>query len=272
MTGRVEGKVAFITGAARGQGRSHAIRLAQEGADIIAVDICKQIATVPYPMATPEDLEATVKAVEELDRRIFAREADVRDEAGLKAAFEEGVAELGPVDIVLANAGIAPMSLHEEHDAWQDVIDVNLSGVFNTVEIAIPSMIERGKGGAIVLTSSTAGINGIAGPTRGGLGYTAAKHGVVGLMRSYANNLAPHSIRVNSVHPTGVNTPMVVNEVMQEWLQSDPTLGQAMANALPVGMVEPVDISNAILWLVSDEARYVTGVTLPVDAGFTNKK
>jgi SDR family mycofactocin-dependent oxidoreductase len=272
MTGRLEGKVAFITGAARGQGRSHAVRLAQEGADIIAVDICKQIATVPYPMATPEDLEATVKAVEELDRRIFAREADVRDEAGLKAAFEEGVAELGPVDIVLANAGIAPMSMHEEHDAWQDVIDVNLTGVFNTVEIAIPAMIERGKGGAIVLTSSTAGINGIGGPTRGGLGYTAAKHGIVGLMRSYANVLAPHNIRVNSVHPTGVNTPMVVNEVMQEFLQADPTLGQAMANALPVDMIEPVDVSNAILWLVSDEARYITGVTLPVDAGYTNKK
>jgi SDR family mycofactocin-dependent oxidoreductase len=272
MTGRLEGKVAFITGAARGQGRSHAIRLAQEGADIIAVDICKQIATVPYPMATPEDLEATVKAVEELDRRIFAREADVRDEAGLRAAFDEGVAELGPVDIVLANAGIAPMSMHEEHDAWQDVIDVNLTGVFNTVEIAIPSMIERGKGGAIVLTSSTAGINGIGGPTRGGLGYTAAKHGVVGLMRSYSNVLAPHNIRVNSVHPTGVNTPMIVNDVMQEFLQADPTLGQAMANALPVDMIEPVDVSNAILWLVSDEARYITGVTLPVDAGYTNKK
>ena len=272
MTGRLEGKVAFITGAARGQGRSHAIRLAQEGADIIAVDICKQIATVPYPMATPEDLEATVKAVEELDRRIVAREADVRDEAGLKAAFDEGVAELGPVDIVLANAGIAPMSMHEEHDAWQDVIDVNLTGVFNTVEIAIPSMIERGKGGAIVLTSSTAGINGIGGPTRGGLGYTAAKHGVVGLMRSYSNVLAPHNIRVNSVHPTGVNTPMIVNDVMQEFLQADPTLGQAMANALPVDMIEPVDVSNAILWLVSDEARYITGVTLPVDAGYTNKK
>jgi len=163
MAGRLEGKVAFITGAARGQGRSHAIRLAQEGADIIAVDICKQIATVPYPMATAEDLEGTVKAVEELDRRIFAREADVRDEAGLKAAFEEGVAELGPVDIVLANAGIAPMSMREEHDAWQDVIDVNLTGVFNTVEIAKPSMIERGEGGAIVLTSSTAGINGSPG-------------------------------------------------------------------------------------------------------------
>jgi SDR family mycofactocin-dependent oxidoreductase len=272
VTGRLEGKVAFITGAARGQGRSHAIRLAQEGADIIAVDICKQIATVGYPMATPDDLAETVTSVEALDRRIFAREADVRDEAGLRAAFEAGVAELGPVDIVLANAGIAPLSMREEHEAWQDVIDVNLTGVFNTVEIAIPSMIERGKGGAIVLTSSTAGINGIGGPSRGGLGYTASKHGVVGLMRSYANSLAPHSIRVNSVHPTGVNTPMVVNDVMQEFLQADPTLGQAMANALPVDMVEPVDISNAILWLVSDDARYVTGITVPVDAGFTNKK
>jgi SDR family mycofactocin-dependent oxidoreductase len=272
MAGKLEGKVAFITGAARGQGRSHAIRLAAEGASIIAVDICAQIDTVPYPMATPEDLAETVKEVEALDRRIVARQADVRDEADLRAAFQAGVAELGPVDIVLANAGIAPMSLHETHGAWQDVIDVNLTGVFNTVEIAIPSMIQRGQGGAIVLTSSTAGINGIGGPTRGGLGYTAAKHGVVGLMRSYANNLAPHSIRVNSVHPTGVNTPMVVNEAMQEFLEHDPALSNAMANALPVPMVEPVDISNAIVWLVSDDARYVTGVTLPVDAGFTNKK
>jgi SDR family mycofactocin-dependent oxidoreductase len=272
VTGKLEGKVAFITGAARGQGRSHAIRLAQEGADIIAVDICAQIATVPYPMATPEDLAQTVKEVEELDRRIVARQADVRDEAGLRAAFDAGVAELGPVDIVLANAGIAPMSMQEEHDAWQDVIDVNLTGVFNTVETAIPSMIARGQGGAIVLTSSTAGINGIGGPTRGGLGYTAAKHGVVGLMRSYANNLAQYSIRVNSVHPTGVRTPMIVNEVMAEFLAADPTLSDAMANALPVDMVEPVDVSNAIVWLVSDDARYITGVTLPVDAGYTNKK
>jgi SDR family mycofactocin-dependent oxidoreductase len=272
VAGRLEGKVAFITGAARGQGRSHAVRLAQEGADIIAVDICRQIETVPYPMATPEDLDQTVKEVEALDRRIFARQADVRDEAGLTAAFEAGVAELGPVDIVLANAGIAPMSMHETRDAWQDVIDVNLTGVFNTVEIAIPSMIEREAGGAIVLTSSTAGINGIGGPSRGGLGYTAAKHGVVGLMRSYANNLAPHRIRVNTVHPTGVRTPMVVNDAMQEFLAQDPSLSDAMANALPVDMVEPVDISNAILWLVSDDARYVTGITVPVDAGFTNKK
>jgi SDR family mycofactocin-dependent oxidoreductase len=272
MAGKLEGKVAFITGAARGQGRSHAVRLAQEGADIIAVDICRQIDTVDYPMATPEDLDQTVKEVEALDRRIVARQADVRDEAGLKAAFDAGVAELGPVDIVLANAGIAPLSMHEKHEAWQDVIDVNLTGVFNTVEIAIPSMIERGEGGAIVLTSSTAGINGVGGPTRGGLGYTASKHGVVGLMRSYANNLAPHSIRVNSVHPTGVRTPMIVNDVMAEFLGQDPSMSDAMANALPVDMVEAVDISNAIVWLVSDDARYVTGITLPVDAGYTNKK
>jgi SDR family mycofactocin-dependent oxidoreductase len=273
VAGKLEGKVAFITGAARGQGRSHAIRLAQEGANIIAVDICRQIESVAYPMATPGDLAETVKEVEALDRRIVAREADVRDEAGLKAAFDAGVAELGPVDIVLANAGIAPMALGEErHEAWQDVIDVNLTGVFNTVETAKPSLIERGQGGTIVLTSSTAGITGIGGDTRGGLGYTASKHGVVGLMRSYANILAPHNIRVNSVHPTGVRTPMVVNEVMQAFLEADPQMGQAMANALPVDMVEPVDISNAIVFLVSDDGRFVTGVTLPVDAGFTNKK
>jgi SDR family mycofactocin-dependent oxidoreductase len=273
--GKLDGKVAFITGAARGQGRSHAIRLAQEGADIIAVDICEQIASVAYPMATPEDLAETVKQVEALDRRIYAAQADVRDAPALKQAFDAGTAELGPVGIVLANAGIAPMSLHEQDaktDAWQDVVDVNLTGVFNTVETAIPSMIERGQGGAIVLTSSTAGNNGIGGPTRGGLGYTAAKHGVVGLMRSYANILAPHSIRVNTVHPTGVNTPMIVNAVMEEFLAQDPQMSNAIANALPVPMVEPIDISNAIAWLVSDDARYVTGVMLPVDAGFTNKK
>src|ERR1700742_362076 len=156
VMGKLEGKVAFITGAARGQGRSHAIRLAQEGADIIAVDICQQIASVPYPMATPDDLAETAKQVEALDRRIYTAQADVRDAAALKQAFEAGTAELGSVDIVLANAGIAPMSLHEGGgDAWQDVVDVNLTGVFNTVEVAIPSMIERGAGGAIVLTSST---------------------------------------------------------------------------------------------------------------------
>jgi SDR family mycofactocin-dependent oxidoreductase len=270
--GKLDGKVAFITGAARGQGRSHAIRLAQEGADIIAVDICRQIDSVAYPMSTPEDLAETAKEVEALDRRIFTARADVRDETELKQAFDQGTAELGPVDIVLANAGIAPMALHELHSTWQDVIDVNLTGAFNTVETAIPSMIERGRGGAIVLTSSTAGLNGIGGPTRGGLGYTASKHGIVGLMRSYANILAKHSIRVNSVHPTGVRTPMIINDASMEFLSQDPQLSNALANALPVDMVEPEDISNAIVWLVSDDARYVTGVTLPVDAGFTVKK
>jgi SDR family mycofactocin-dependent oxidoreductase len=270
--GKLEGKVAFITGAARGQGRSHAVRLAQEGADIIAVDICAQIDTVPYPMATPEDLGQAVKEVEALDRRIFTQQADVRDAAALKAALDAGTAQLGPVDIVLANAGIAPMSMTPQDQEWQDVIDVNLTGVYNTVRVAAPAMIERGQGGAIVLTSSTAGLTGIGGDTPGGIGYTAAKHGVVGLMRSYANYLAPHNIRVNSVHPTGVNTPMIVNDFMQEFLQRDPSMGQAMANALPVEIIEPVDVSNAIVWLVSDDARYITGVTLPVDAGFTNKK
>jgi SDR family mycofactocin-dependent oxidoreductase len=272
LTSKLEGKVAFITGAARGQGRSHAVRLAQEGADIIAIDICRQIDTAPYPLGTAEDLAQTVKEVEALDRRIVASQADVRDEAGLQAAFDAGVAELGPADIVIANAGIAPMSMHPTHDDWRDVIDVNLTGVFNTVETAIPSMIDRGRGGAIVLISSTAGLNGIGGGSRGALGYAAAKHGVVGLMRSYANVLAPHGIRVNSVHPTGVRTPMVVNDALQEWLAADPSLGERTSNALPVDMVEPVDVSNAIVWLVSDDARYVTGITLPVDAGFTNKK
>jgi SDR family mycofactocin-dependent oxidoreductase len=269
--GKLEGKVAFITGAARGQGRSHAVRLAQEGADIIAVDICAQIDTVKYPMSTPEDLAQTVKEVEALDRRIYSAQADVRDRDALQAAFDAGVAELGPVDIVLANAGIAPMSMQPDPREWQDVVDVNLTGVYHTVEVAKPSMVARGQGGAIVLTSSTAGIKGIGGDSPGGLGYTAAKHGVVGLMRTYANQLAQHSIRVTTVHPTGVNTPMVVNDAMQEFLQNDPSMGEAMANPMPVEMVEPVDISNAIVWLVSDDARYVTGITLPVDAGFTNK-
>lgn len=270
--GRLDGKVAFITGAARGQGRSHAVRLAQEGADVIAVDICRQLDAVPYPMATPEDLDQTVKEVEALGRRIVARQADVRDEAGLRAAFDAGVGELGPVDIVVANAGISTMSLHEALDTWQVVIDVNLTGTFNTVEVAVPPMIRHGRGGAIVLISSSAGLAGIGGPSRGGLAYTASKHGVVGLMRSYANNLARHLIRVNSVHPTGVRTPMVENDAFREFLSAYPDAGTAIANALPVDMVEPADIAGAVAWLVSDDARYVTGIALAVDAGFINKR
>jgi NAD(P)-dependent dehydrogenase (short-subunit alcohol dehydrogenase family) len=209
--------------------------------------------------------------VEKAGGRAVPVEADVRDHDELRAAFEAGVAQLGAVEIVVANAGIAPLSRPEKFGAWQDVIDINLTGVFNTVEVAIPSMIERDAGGAIVLISSTAGLTGITGPSRGGLGYAASKHGLVGLMRNYANNLAQHSIRVNTVHPTGVNTPMVVNAAVEQFLAEDPSLSNDMSNALPVEMLEPSDISNAVLWLVSDEARFVTGVALPVDAGFTNR-
>jgi SDR family mycofactocin-dependent oxidoreductase len=269
--GKLEGKVAFISGVARGQGRSHAIRLAQEGADIIGFDICAQIDSVPYPMSTPDDLAQTIKEVEAEGRRIVAREADVRNVDEVRAVFEEGTTELGPVDIVLANAGIGPLSLDPQDQEWHDVIGVNLTGVFNTVRVAIPSMVERGQGGAIVLTSSTGGLIGAATNEPGLLGYTAAKHGVVGLMRSWANYLAPHNIRVNSVAPTGVRTPMTVNEFLPKWLEHDPDLASAMSNALPVDMVEAVDISNAILWLVSDDARYVTGIIVPVDAGALNK-
>lgn len=270
MAGRLEGKVALVSGAARGQGRSHAVRLAQEGADVIAFDVCRQLDTVPYPMATPDDLRETVAQVEELDRRIVAREADVRDLSSLQGVVDDGVRELGRLDVVCANAGIATFtdntwSLDEE--TWNEMIAVNLTGVWKTVKAAAPRMIEAGNGGAIILTSSTAGIKGM---TRIGH-YVAAKHGVVGLMRTLANELAPHMIRVNTVHPTGVNTPMVANDYMQSFLESAPEMAENMQNALPVEMVEPVDISNAIVWLASDEARYVTGVALPVDAGYLGR-
>jgi len=272
VTRALEGKVAFITGAARGQGRAHAVKLASEGADIIAVDLCDQIASVPYPLATPEDMAATVKLVEETGARIVAREADVRDRAGLKTALLEGVDELGRLDIVIANAGIAPMA---GEDAWQDVIDVNLTGVYHTVDVAMRPMIKQGEGGSIVLTSSVAGLVGLASPMAGSLGYAAAKHGIVGLMRVYANILAAHSIRVNSVHPAGVKTPMIDNEFTRSWLEGvaqESQGGPDMGNALPVEMLDPEDIANAVFWLVSDAARYVTGVTLPVDAGYVNKR
>ena len=266
--GNFDGKVAFVTGAARGMGRSHAIGLAAQGADIIAVDICAQIGTVPYPMATPEDLAETARAVEALDRRIIARQADVRDRAALRATVETGAAVLGPVDIVVANAGIAARSPKEPDQTWLDIIDVNLTGVFYTIEVTWPEMVERGAGGSIILVSSTGGLTGVGGTEPGRIGYTAAKHGVVGLMRSYANFLAPHSIRVNSVHPTGVRTPMVENDFTRALRNSRPDAFPR--NALPVELIEPADVTSAIVWLASDGARYVTGVTLPVDAGFVN--
>jgi SDR family mycofactocin-dependent oxidoreductase len=273
MPGRVEGKVAFITGAARGQGRSHAIRLAQEGADIIAVDLVDQVGSVPYPMATPGDLAETVKEVEALDRRIIATEADVRDYGALKAALDDGVAQLGRLDIVSANAGIASFGPLDDmsEQTWQDMIDTNLTGVWHTAKAAIPHLRAGGRGGSIILTSSAAGL--MAYPGAGH--YVAAKHAVVGLMRTLALELAPDMIRVNSLHPTQVDTPMIMNEPTRKLFSPDiehPTIedfkpvSQAM-NALPIPWVDPVDISNALLFLASDEGRYITGVTLPVDAG-----
>lgn len=271
--GKLEGQVAFITGAARGQGRSHAVRLAEEGADILAVDLCRQIESVSYPMPTPEDLEQTVKEVEALGRRIFARQVDVRDAASLQQVFDEGVQALGPASIVLANAGIgAGGSGVSAEQQWDDVIGVNLTGVWNTGRVAIPSMVERRQGGSIVLTSSTGGLMGVGIPAPGFLGYTAAKHGVIGLMRSWANYLAPHNIRVNSVAPSAVRTPMAADGNLTEILKRMPALASALSNAMPVDLVEPADVSNAILWLVSDEARYVTGTVVPVDAGQLNKR
>jgi (+)-trans-carveol dehydrogenase len=274
MAGRVAGKVAFITGAARGQGRSHAIRLAQEGADIIAVDICEDIPGIPYHGPTEADLAETVKLVEALDRRIVATKADVRDYPALKAAVDDGVAQLGRLDIVSANAGIggSPAKAWEMDDAtWQTMVDINLTGVWHAAKAAIPHLIEGGNGGSIILTSSAAGLKAYENIAH----YVSAKHGVVGLMRTLALELAPYMIRVNSVHPTQVDTDMIQNEASYRLFRPDlehPTredfapASQSM-NALPIPWVEPVDISNAVLFLASDEGRYITGVTLPVDAG-----
>jgi (+)-trans-carveol dehydrogenase len=273
--GRVAGKVAFVTGAALGQGRSHAVRLAQEGADIIAVDVCKRIvATSPIPAATPEDLAETADLVKSHNRQIFTAEVDVRDYDALKAAVDAGVDQLGRLDIIVANAGIGnggdTLDQCSEHD-WQEMIDVNLSGVWKTVKAGVPHLLAGGRGGSIVLTSSVGGLK--AYPHCGN--YVAAKHGVVGLMRSFAVELGQKMIRVNSVHPTHVSTGMIMNE--GTWKLFRPDLENPgpddmapicqMFHTLPVPWVDAQDISNAVLFLASDEARYITGVTLPVDAG-----
>jgi SDR family mycofactocin-dependent oxidoreductase len=274
MAGRVAGKVAFITGAARGQGRSHAIRLAQEGADIIAVDICEDVPGIPYPGPTEADLAETAKQVEALDRRIVATKADVRDYPALKAAVDDGVAQLGRLDIVSANAGIgaSPVKAWEMDDStWQTMVDINLTGVWHAAKAAIPHLIEGGNGGSIILTSSAAGLQAYENIAH----YVSAKHGVVGLMRTLALELAPYMIRVNSIHPTQVDTDMIQNEATYRLFRPDlehPTRedfasASQSVNALPIPWVEPVDISNAVLFLASDEGRYITGVTLPVDAG-----
>jgi SDR family mycofactocin-dependent oxidoreductase len=265
--GRVEGKVAFITGAARGQGRSHAIRLAEEGADIIAVDILEDYPTVRYAMSGQADLDETVRAVEALDRRIVAARADVRDAATLRAALDAGVAQLGRLDIVCANAGIYTVQPWDQvsQEVWRDTIDTNLTGVWNTMVVAIPHLMAAG-GGSIIVTSSTAGLKGMPFLAP----YAAAKHAVVGICRSLANELAGHHIRVNTVHPAGVDTPMVAGlETLEPFISRSPELGGIFMNGLPVEALDPRDVSNAVLWLASEEARYVTGAALTVDAGNT---
>jgi len=274
MAGRVQGKVAFITGAARGMGRSHAVRLAEEGADIIALDICRQMDSVEYPLATPDDLAETVRLVKDLGRRIVAVEADVRDYDAVKAAVDDGVAQLGRLDIVAANSGIITAARMEdlEPSVWQEMIDVNLTGAWYSAKAAIPHLRAAG-GGAITITSSVAGLRGAQNVGA----YVASKHGVVGLMRTLALELAEDHIRVNTIHPAMTDTPIVHNPFMYGLYAPDldpsertrealvPRFG--MAHAQPVELLDPVDMSNVVLFLSSDEARYITGVALPVDAG-----
>ncbi len=274
MPGRVEGKVAFITGAARGQGRSHAVRLAQEGADIIAIDVCQPVFGSSADASTPEDLAETADLVKAQNRRIVTAEVDVRDYDAMKAAVDNGVEQLGRLDVIVANAGIAdsaPSLAETSEQKWQATIDVNLTGAWKTAKAGIPHLLNGGRGGSIILTSSVAGLKPY--PTMGD--YVVTKHGMVGLMRGLAVELGQHMIRVNSVHPTHVNTPMVMHERLYRDFRPDlQNPGQddivpicRSFHTLPVPWVEPEDVSNVVLFLASDESRYVTGVALPVDAG-----
>ncbi|MFE3291928.1 mycofactocin-coupled SDR family oxidoreductase [Rhodococcus sp. NPDC059234] len=277
MSARVAGKVALVTGAARGIGRAQALRFAQEGADVIAVDVCGPLETVIIPPATREDLAETERLVRETGRRIAAFEVDVRDRASLAAAVDEGVAQFGGLDIVCATAGITSSApaLDLDEQTWNTMLDVNLTGVWQTCAVSAPHLIARG-GGSMILTSSIAGLRGLVGVAH----YTAAKHGVVGLMRSMAKELAPNGIRVNTVHPTNVDTTMIQNDMVRSKFRPDldrpPTREEFAESAVSMNMldvpwVEPVDVANAALFLASDEARYITAVALPVDAGSTRR-
>ncbi|MCB1028793.1 MAG: mycofactocin-coupled SDR family oxidoreductase [Microthrixaceae bacterium] len=270
---RFEDRVVFITGAARGQGREEAVRFAAEGANIIGVDLADQLGSIPYPMATPEDLATTVAMVEEAGGAMVSRVADVRDLAALEGAVAEGLDRFGRLDIVVANAGVMATSLFTElsEEAWDDIVGTNLTGVWKTVRAAAPAMIEGERGGSVVITSSIAGLKGlwVSAP------YVASKHGVTGLMKTMALELSPHNIRVNTVHPSSVRTPMIENEPFTNLMRSDlehPTFDDVAdvlnpMQALDLPWLEASDIANAVLWLCSDEARGITGVSLPVDGG-----
>jgi (+)-trans-carveol dehydrogenase len=275
MTGRVQGKVALITGAARGQGRSQAVRLAEEGADIIAVDLAAPVASMGYPMGTPEELAETVQLVEALGQRIVARQADVRDRAALGAVVDDGIDALGRLDIVCATAGISPPAKplwKITEDEWRDVVDINLTGVWNTLSVAVPHLLRLGNGGSIIVISSGAGLKGV--PHLGG--YSASKAAVVSLAKTLSNEVAHRRIRVNVIAPGTVDTPMVTANVQQFKLfrpdLEDPQLEdcvEAFRSMMPMGQpwIDPIDVSNAVLYLASDEARYVTGIVMPVDQG-----
>jgi SDR family mycofactocin-dependent oxidoreductase len=262
---RLEGKVAFITGAARGQGRAHAVRLAKEGADIIAVDLCRSAATTMYDGPTPDDLAETVRLVEAEGRRIVATGTDVRDFDAMAAAARDGVAELGRLDVVVANAGIcsAAMSWDVTIEQWQETIDVNLTGVFYTVKATVPILLDQNTGGSVIIISSVAGLRGLPFLAH----YAASKHGVVGLARSMANELAMHNIRVNTIHPNGVVTGMTVPDLKPLQEKFADTLAPIFMRGLPDQYSQPEDIANAVAFLASEESRHVTGIALPVDLG-----
>lgn len=280
MAGRVAGKVVFITGAARGQGRSHAVRLAEEGADIIAVDLCDDIESVKpfYEGATRDDLAETVRLVEKLDRRIVAAQADVRDLNALQKAVDEGVSQLGRLDAVVANAGIFTFG-DETHrlpeQTWQDIIDVNMTGVWHSVSAATQAIIDGGNGGSVTIISSLAGFKGLPNVAA----YTVAKHGIVGLMKVLANELGPHRIRVNTIHPNAIETDMIMNAAtfslfrpdMEAPTKEDAAPGFAGMNPMGVPFIPAIAVSNAVLFLTSDEAEYVSGAMLPVDAASAQK-
>jgi SDR family mycofactocin-dependent oxidoreductase len=269
-----EKKVAFITGVARGQGRAHAVKLASKGMNIIGLDICEDIGTMDYPNASEDDLQATAKAVEAAGGAVVAEKGDVRSRDDLSRVLKAGLDRFGRVDVLVANAGIVRLSPGGDRDRiWSDIIDVNLTGVWRTIEVVLPAIRAGGRGGSVVITSSSAGIKGVASDKAGAQAYTAAKRGLVGLMQVLANEHASEMIRVNTIHPTGVVSGMTQNPAMRA-LQEQAAAGgentiSQMQNALPIEILEAEDIANAVAWLVSDEAAYITGVQLPLDAGFT---
>jgi SDR family mycofactocin-dependent oxidoreductase len=275
MGGQFDGKVVFVTGAARGQGRAHAVRFAEEGADVIALDLCDQIDSVAYPMATPEDLGETVNLVEKTGRRIVAEHGDVRDLERLRAVVAKGVAEFGRLDFVLANAGIFPAAGEQRLDiaAFVDAVNVMITGVYFTIEAALPAMLSHGDGGAVVITSSAAGFKSVSSGfdtmSHGAAGYTAAKTGVIGVMRYFATSLAERNIRVTSVHPGAVATPMIINEAMGRLIGDQPAFGKAQQPKLSLPPMEPEVVTDMVVYLCGPSGRYLTGVALPIDGGLT---